>query len=229
MNALGAKLGLSDDFEFYDVYSLDEPELLAHIPRPALGLLVIIPWTEVWDRERKAEDAQKAAYNGVGPQEPVIWFKQTIGNACGSIGFLHCAINSDATDLVIPGSDLADIRDKAVPLPMAERAQMLFDNAAFEAAHTSVASLGQSVAPPGEEGHRLGHHFVAFVKAKDGHLWELEGGRVGPLDRGALAADEDVLSPKALDLGLRRVIKLVQEGTDTELRFSCLALARKAA
>jgi ubiquitin carboxyl-terminal hydrolase L3 len=229
MNALATKLGLSNDLQFYDVYSLDEPELLAHIPRPALALLVIIPWTEVWDRERKAEDSKTAPYTGSGPDEPVIWFKQTIGNACGSIGLLHCALNGGAADKILPGSDLAEIRDKALPLPTAERAQMLYDNEAFEVAHMSVASLGQTVAPAGEAGHKVGQHFVAFVKANDGHLWELEGSRVGPLDRGSLAAGEDVLSPRALDLGLRRVISLFQEDGEQELRFSCLALAPKSA
>jgi ubiquitin carboxyl-terminal hydrolase L3 len=229
MNALATKLGLSSDVGFYDVWSLDEPELLAHIPRPVLALLVIIPWTEAWDRERKFEDAEKGGYGGAGPEEPVIWFKQTIGHACGSIGLLHCALNNTtAAETILSGSDLARIRDDAVPLPTAERAQMLYDSAAFEAAHAAVASLGQTGMPTVEEGHRLGQHFVAFVKARDGHLWELEGARSGPLDRGWLGADEDALSPKALDLGLRRIIRMIQAGDEKELRFSCLAMARKS-
>lgn len=228
MNALKKKLGLSDELEFYDVYSLDEPSLLAHIPRPAYALLVIIPLTEAWDRERKAEDTAKEDYLGSGKDEPVIWFKQTIGHACGSIGLLHCAINGPASKFILPGSDIAKIRQDAIPLKMADRAQMLYDSQPFETAHASVAELGDTAAPSKEDGDKLGQHFVSFVKADDGHLWELEGSRKGPIDRGVLAEDEDVLSPRALDLGLRRVIKLVQDAGIADLRFSCTVLARRS-
>lgn len=225
MNALKAKLGLSDELEFYDVYSLDDPDLLAHIPRPAHALLVIIPMTKAWDDERKAEDTHKEDYTGCGPEEPVIWFKQTIGNACGSIGLLHSVINGPASKFILPDSDFDKIRRDAIPLNMVERAQMLYDSQPFEAAHASVAHMGDTAAPSLEDGHHVGHHFVSFVKADDGHLWELEGSRKGPIDRGLLAEDEDVLSPKALELGLKRVIKLVQGAGIEDLRFSCTVLA----
>lgn len=224
MNQLAEKLGLSSDLSFYDVWSLDEPELLAHIPRPALALLVILPFTPAWDKDRQAEDAGKGDYEGHGPDEPVIWFKQTIGNACGSIGFLHCAINGPAAEYIKPDSDLDKIRRDAIPLKMEERAEMLYNSIPFEDAHKSCVQLGDT-APSNKE--HMGQHFVAFVKA-NGRLWELEGSRKGPLDRGALGDDEDILSPKALDLGLRRVIRLEQEAGGKDLRFSCIALSRKA-
>lgn len=228
MNALKSRLGLSDDLEFYDLYSLDEPELLAHIPRPALALLVIIPLTTAWDDERRAEDTDKPEYSGHGEDEPVIWFKQTIGNACGSIGLLHSVINGPASKYIVPNSDIDKIRRDAIPLQMEERAQMLYDSQPFERAHCSVAYMGDTVAPaPGGPEH-AGQHFVSFVKADDSHLWELEGSRKGPIDRGLLADDEDVLSPRALELGLKRVIKLVQDAGINDLRFSCTVLAPKA-
>lgn len=135
MNALARRLGLSDDLEFHDVYSLDDPDLLATIPRPAYALLVIIPMNRAWLQERNAEDADKEVYAGYGEKEPVIWFKQTIGNACGSIGLLHSVINGPAKDCILPGSDLEKLRKDAIPLKMAERAQMLYESQTFEAAH----------------------------------------------------------------------------------------------
>ncbi|KAI1872602.1 hypothetical protein JX265_005482 [Neoarthrinium moseri] len=224
MDQLAAKLGLGRELGFYDVYSLDEPDLLAHIPRPALALLVIVPLTASWDKDREAEDSGKEDYAGSGPQEPVVWFKQTIGNACGSIGLLHCAINGPAVDYIQPGSDLERIRNAAIPLKMTDRASMLYHNAAFEAAHKSLEQVGDTPAQPAAE--HIGQHFVAYVKA-DGRLWELEGSRKGPLDRGPLTEEDDVLSPKALELGLKRIIKLEQDDGGKDLRFSCIALARK--
>jgi len=58
MNALAKKLGLSDSLCFYDVYSLDETSLLAHITPPIYALLAIIPKTSAWRRDREAEDAK---------------------------------------------------------------------------------------------------------------------------------------------------------------------------
>ncbi|KAF3764838.1 hypothetical protein M406DRAFT_70650 [Cryphonectria parasitica EP155] len=226
MNALAKKLGLSDELEFYDVYSLDEPELLGLIPRPAYALLVIIPMNEAWLRERSAEDENKQDYAGAGEGEPVIWFKQTIGNACGSIGLLHSVINGPAAQFILPGSDLEKIRRDAIPLTMADRAKMLYDSQPFEAAHAAVANLGDTIPGAPVEGH-TGHHFVSFVKGTDGHLWELEGSRKNPIDRGVLEDDEDVLSPKALDLGLKRAMKLVQDAGLESLNFSCTVLAPK--
>jgi ubiquitin carboxyl-terminal hydrolase L3 len=47
---------------------------------------------------------------------------------------------------------------------------------------------------------------------------------MGPLDRGALKDDEDVLSPAALEKGLGRLMRIEAEhGGD--LRFSAIALA----
>ncbi|GAM84483.1 hypothetical protein ANO11243_024790 [Dothideomycetidae sp. 11243] len=224
MNQLATKLGLSPELAFHDVYSLGSPEDLLHIPRPALALLVIIPMTPAWDLNRKTEDADKQPYAGSGPDEPVVWFKQTIGNACGSIGLLHSVINGPAAEYIKPGSDYAAIRSAAVPLGMNERAQMLYDNEAFERAHKSLEQLGDSEADPMDG--RKGGHFVSFVKA-GGRLWELEGDRKGPLDRGDLAHDEDVLSPRALDMGIKRIIALNTDGRGESLRFSCIALARR--
>lgn len=225
---MARKLGLSEDLQFYDVYDLDDPELLAHIPRPAYALLVIIPLTEAWNRDRQAEDSGAVAYDSSGEKEPVIWFEQIIRDACGSIGMLHCAINGPASRFIQAGSTLQQLRADAIPLGRADRAQMLHDSHAFEEAHQSVAAMGDTAPPSLDQVHPISEHFVAFVMADDGHLWELEGNRKGPLDRGQLRDDEDVLSPRALDLGLRRVLNVEKAAGGSELRFSCIALAPRA-
>jgi ubiquitin carboxyl-terminal hydrolase L3 len=50
---------------------------------------------------------------------------------------------------------------------------------------------------------------------------------LGPLDRGALVEDEDVLSRKGTEVGLGRVIKMEEAAGGGDLRFSCIALAKK--
>jgi ubiquitin carboxyl-terminal hydrolase L3 len=225
MNHLAQDLGLDmKALSFYDVYSITDPDMLDFIPRPAVALLVIIPLTPTWNEARTTEDQDIPEYEGKGDAEPVIWFKQTIGNACGSIGLVHCLLNSEAAEHIQTSSTLDKIRHDALPKPIWERAKVLEDSDAFEKAHADAVKLGDT-APPATIGEdHSGQHFVAFVKAKDGHLWELEGGRKGPLDRGVLKEDEDVLSPAALEKGIGRLMRIESE-KGGDLRFSVIALA----
>jgi ubiquitin carboxyl-terminal hydrolase L3 len=225
MNNLARVLGLDNSLSFYDIYSLTDPDLLAFIPRPVYALLVIIPLTPTWHATREAEDKDKAEYAGKGEDEPVIWFKQTIGNACGSMGLVHCLLNSEASKHIQPNSILDNIRKDALPKSIWERAKVLEDSEEYEKAHADAAKLGDTAAPIQIGEDHTGQHFVAFVKAKDGHLWELEGGRMGPLDRGALKDDEDVLSPAALEKGIGRMMEIESE-KGGDLRFSAIALAK---
>ncbi|KAF8955885.1 hypothetical protein BDZ97DRAFT_1855082 [Flammula alnicola] len=224
MNQLAYQLGLSKDLAFHDIYSLHDPDLLAFVPRPVFALLVTIPMTPTWLQSRQEEDAPQGIYEACGPDEPVIWFKQTIGHACGSIALLHSLLNGRAADFILPGTELERIRREAVPLKMAARAKVLEDSQVLEDAHQAAAALGQSEAPSAENADRLGNHFVSFVKTKDGRLWELEGSRKGPLQRGVLGDDEDALSEKALKLGLERLMHIEREAGGN-MRFSCIALA----
>lgn len=62
-------------------------------------------------------------------------------------------------------------------------------------------------------------------KGDDGKLWELEGNRKGPIERGVLREGENVLSERALQMGLGRVIEMEKASGGGDLRFSCIALA----
>lgn len=222
MSHLVHQLGLSRSFGFTDVYSIDEPDLLAFVPRPAHALLLVFPVSPTYEASRVAEDSQLPEYTGSGPSEPVMWFKQTIRNACGLIGLLHAVSNGEPRKNITPGSDLEQLLKAAEQLPPIQRADLLYESKALESAHADAAKLGDTEAPQAEDNVDL--HFVAFVKGADGRLWELDGRRKGPLERGRLADDEDVLSEKALDLGVRRFLKIEKEGGNPDLRFSLVSL-----
>lgn len=161
-------------------------------------------------------------YEGSGEKEPVIWFRQTIRHACGLIGCLHAVSNGGAKAYIQRGSDLDKLLKEAVPLKFPARAQLLYDSKAIEDAHASAAQLGDTVPPPSEDPN--GFHFITFVKGEDGHLWELNGGMKGPVDRGVLDEGEDALSEKALNLGVRTFMGKNVMG-DTDYGFSLVALA----
>ena len=86
MSSLVHKLGLSSDLSWHDVFSLDDPSLLSFVPRPAHALLLVFPVSKAYESFRAEEDSTLPAYAGSGSDEEVLWFKQTIGNACGLMG-----------------------------------------------------------------------------------------------------------------------------------------------
>jgi hypothetical protein len=222
MSHLIHQLGLPPSLGFTDVYSIDEPELLAFVPRPAHALLLVFPVSKSYEDSRRAEDTPLTEYTGSGSDEPVIWFKQTIRNACGLIGLLHAVSNGEVRSHILPDSDLDLLLREAEPLTPLKRADLLYESRALESAHADAAKLGDTAAPQAEDNVDL--HFVAFVKGTDGRLWELDGRRKGPLERGRLDADEDVLSDNALELGPRRFLRKEAEGGPGDLRFSLVSL-----
>lgn len=119
-----------------------------------------------------------------------------------------------------PDSALDKLLKEALPLDPAARSRLLETSQDLARAHHTAASQGDTVAPQATDDVDL--HYVCFVKGDDGKtLWELDGRRKGPLARGELAADEDVLSEKALLLGPRRFV----EAGGQDIRFNAVVLA----
>ena len=86
------KLGV-DGFEFQDIMSLD-PELLDFVPRPVHALILTFPCRgDAWQEYLDDREKNLSVYEGKGEDEPVIWFSQTIQNACGLYAILHGLAN----------------------------------------------------------------------------------------------------------------------------------------
>jgi ubiquitin carboxyl-terminal hydrolase L3 len=132
--------------------------------------------------------------------------------------------DADVGAFVEPNSDLHKLIKDAIPLAPAERAELLYNSQALESAHHSAATQGDSAAPDAEDNIDL--HYVCFVKDDKSNLWELDGRRKGPLNRGELGDDEDVLSEKALELGVKKFLAREEAAGGGELRFSVIALAQ---
>lgn len=126
--------------------------------------------------------------------------------------------------MVQGGSDLDQFIRQAVPLAPRDRATLIEQSDALEAAHRAAAAGGDTAAPQAEDDVDL--HYVCFVKNEEtGHLWEMDGRRKGPLDRGQLGEGEDVLSETALQKGVRAFLKREEEAGGGDLRFSLITLA----
>lgn len=84
-------LGGSDDLFFQDVVSLDEDLL----PSSAIAFVLIFPTTDRYERHIETEDSNLPP-DGHPQDNDIIWFKQTINNACGLYSVLHALCNGYA-------------------------------------------------------------------------------------------------------------------------------------
>ena len=216
MTRLSRNLGISPNLSFYDILDIDDQELLSFIPRPVHALIFLTPSSAYHATRDNTEAEMKHASFPVGPTA-VAWFKQTVGNACGLMAFLHCICNGAGRNYIPLDSPFSRFLGEAISLPPVPRADLVYHSEFLEQAHMDAALAGDTEAPAAE-GH-VGFHYIAFVKADDSHLWELNGGMPGPLDHGILGSEEDALSPAALDMSVRSFMRVYPD-----VRHSIVAL-----
>ncbi|KAM7193078.1 putative ubiquitin carboxyl-terminal hydrolase 1 [Naviculisporaceae sp. PSN 640] len=199
-NQLLRALGISPDIVFEDIFTLDEPDFL---PRPALAVVLIFPTTERYEAHKSQAEATRTAYSGSGPDEPVVWFKQTINNACGMYAILHAVCNSRARQHTQP-TKLLELSDE------------------LEQAHAAAAQGGDSAVPLNAE-DEVDFHYVCFVRSdKDGHIYELDGDSKGPIDTGILTDVCDLLAPEPLSL-----VKRYLDQEEDNVNFNLMALVHR--
>jgi ubiquitin carboxyl-terminal hydrolase L3 len=98
--ALIHRLGVSTSLAFHDVLSIDNSDLLAFVPRPALALILVFPTSTVYEEHKSEEEVSRDDYSKNGDDEHVMWYRQTINNACGLYGILHAISNGDSRHFI---------------------------------------------------------------------------------------------------------------------------------
>ncbi|KAJ3152492.1 Ubiquitin carboxyl-terminal hydrolase isozyme L3 [Geranomyces variabilis] len=218
MNKYSQRLGVSSAWSFTDVWGLDD-DLLAFIPRPVRAVVLLFPITEKYEEFRRAEEAQ-IREDGQIVSPHVFFVRQTIGNACGTIGLLHALVNN-ADELELNDGPLKDIIAQTRDLSPDERASVLETSAALARVHEESSQEGQTVAPPRDSDVDL--HFICIVQ-KEGRIYELDGRKPFPIDHGPMTStsggtDGDVLMDAV------RVIKQFTARDPDNLNFTVIAFA----
>ncbi|GAA5936104.1 hypothetical protein JCM3775_003582 [Rhodotorula graminis] len=212
-NRWSASLGLDtsspNGYRFVDVWGLD-PELLAFVKQPVKAVLMLFPVTKEYEDLRKKQD-DDILEDGVEGVEDVIYFKQTIANACGTFALLHTLAN---TDVPIKEGPLTELFERCIDKSPLERAQLLVQNNDLERVHTETAHTGQTAAPALEDNTDL--HFVTFV-AHNGFLIELDGRRNSPVNHGKLT-DKGLLDDAVA------VVRRIMDLTNS-IQFNLVALS----
>ncbi|EIE82769.1 hypothetical protein RO3G_07474 [Rhizopus delemar RA 99-880] len=138
-------------------------------------------FVDVYDIYEKFKDEEEAhlikCEQAISPD--VIFFKQTISNACGMMAILH-SIASNDKELIGPGL-FHDIIEEAKNMSIDERVDLLENSKELAAVHQTAASAGQTEAPNKEE--EIDLHFICFIEV-DNHLYELDGRKILPINHG---------------------------------------------
>ncbi|KAF7330050.1 Ubiquitin carboxyl-terminal hydrolase [Mycena kentingensis (nom. inval.)] len=216
--------------QLQDLISLDAEELKSLLPGPVHALILIHSTTkeyedDIWKARQDARDAG-LGYDGHGSDEPVIWFEQTIRHACGFMALLHAVANLEKdviggrhsspqgwrlTETIDPTSHLATLLNAALPLHPPERAELLKSSASLGEIYTAASTRGTSTILRAED-ETPGHYLCFVPSPRNGHIYELDGGKNGPVDHDEwLGGDRDILSG-----GLKLVKEFIENRTDKE-------------
>ena len=143
--------------------------------------------------------------------------KQTVGNACGTVGILHSVANASTLtggDVELPEEGwFAKFLTKTLESDADARAVALEDDQEIEESHGETAQQGQSAVV-----QDVMTHFVAFV-TRGGHLYELDGRKASPINHGT-SSPETLLADAAVAIKTH-----FMDADPGELRFTITALA----
>ncbi|XP_008798792.2 ubiquitin carboxyl-terminal hydrolase 3-like isoform X2 [Phoenix dactylifera] len=202
-----------EEAEFNDVYGLDE-ELLEMVPKPVLAVIFLFPLTAQTEAERKA-DREQDSTEKKEPNKKVYFLKQTVGNACGTIGILHAVGNATSEINLVGGSYFDRFYKSTANLDPFERADFLEKDREMEDAHSVAATAGDT-----EASSDVNEHFICFT-CVDGELYELDGRKSQPISHGPS-------SPSSLLQDAAKVIKAMIQKNPDSMNFNVMALSKKA-
>jgi ubiquitin carboxyl-terminal hydrolase L3 len=210
MNRYIRNLGVEGDYEFTDVFGLDD-DLLLMVPQPVLAILLLYPITKENESAHFKKD-QEIATNGQTLSNDVYFLKQTVGNACGTVGIIHAIANNKDKFTLKDDAFFKEFLTSTGTQSADERAKALEQNEKVEVAHGSSAQEGvQSF----DMDTNL--HFVCFVE-KNGHLYELDGRRPQPVNHGPTTTDN-------LLYDAAKVVRQYMEINPNEVNWSIVALS----
>ena len=178
-NSFLTSLGVESKWRFTDVWGLD-PEMLAMVPQPVAAVILLYPISENTEKFGREKVASSGAIS-----DEVFFMKQTVGNACGTVGIVHSLLNN--TNRIDVGDTLKTFYSRCDGVSYDDRAKLLEESDAIASKHQSAAETGQTAPPSADE--RVNLHFVAFVSV-NGSMYELDGRKEQPVNWGCCTDNE---------------------------------------
>jgi len=122
-----------------------------------LGVIMLFPIKPVTEEHRSSE-RERILREGQEISSNCYYMKQTVGNACGTVGILHCLANARHQFATRSNSFLAKFFESTATLSPDERATWLEEDEEIEQNHVTAAEAGQSEQPTTD----VDTHFVCF-------------------------------------------------------------------
>ena len=94
---LAHALGVPSSLKFVDAFIEDGNITTFTEGKPVHALLLIFPTNETYEKEKAEGEKTRHVYTACGADEPVVWFRQTINNACGLYAILHSVVNGSVS------------------------------------------------------------------------------------------------------------------------------------
>jgi len=215
MNRYVENLGFPTElYRFTDVFSIED-WALQMVPRPVLAVVFLYPISEVQSNFRRQQIQQIKDQGGPIGVENVYHMRQTVGNACGTVGILHAIGNARHRVPLAEGSFLENFFEQTKNMSAEDIAKVLEEDEEIEVTHSVAAQEGETANPSIDQ--RVDTHFISF-SCVNGYLFELDGGKDFPINHGP-SSDETLLEDAC------RVIQEFMARDPNEVRFTIVALA----
>ncbi len=121
---------------------------------------MLFPIKEATEAHR-AEERSRIEDQGQTVSPRVFYMRQTVGNACGTVGLLHCVANAQNSLVIADNSYLSKFLATTADMTPQERAVYLEQDDEIEVTHVVAASEGQSDQIDADQD--VNTHFVCFT------------------------------------------------------------------
>lgn len=205
---------------FVDCFGVSE-DLLPLLPRPVFAFLLVFPITAATEEDSKTRAAQsREQAAAIGSK--IVFMKQYIPNACGTVGLLHAlANNKDKIGPLAPDAPnfVKSIVGELTSCSAGELGEMLKDCEGLSTVHEQCATAEGSTAI----NMNVNLHFACYV-AVGGYCVELDGRQEGPIIVGPAADNEAFITaaaaaiqakmnlcPESLEFGITALVEASEE------------------
>ena len=175
--------------------------------RPIHGLIFLFKWMPSTEPEGNVVDPPN-----------VFFAKQVINNACTTQAIINILLNCHHEDIQL-GQTLTDLKEFIHHFDPTMKGLALSNSDVIKQVHNSFARQQMFEI----EAHKANKdddvfHFISYVPI-DGHLYELDGLKSGPIDLGVVAKDEDWI-----EVARPHIEKRMQKYSEGQIHFNLMAL-----